>query len=364
MGFVRLLLATLVLTSHIRVTSGWTGVLAVECFFAISGFYVQMILREQYAGQPGWWRKFFESRFLRIFVPYWTVLLAILVLSWPHFIAGQPNVPLFPLLFSHQRDNTALYSLFSNVFILGSEQIKLMRTVDGCDSMLWEHMVIPPVWSVGIELMFYLLAPLLLTCSSGLLALLTLLTVVSKFAMYYGLSEAIFRTLPCADAVLNNFFPVELGIFTAGALGYRLYIRYLAPSAWWKQDRAYALLLAAVVVLTAGMCRGLTGSPEVQMASYQLYLIALTLLVPLLFAASRSRRLDRALGDLSYPFYLSHFYLLGLVEQYHLHKYATFALTWLITVGCSWIIVRYVEQPLSHYRHAHFRRVAGDSGLV
>ena len=86
MGFLRLLLALSVLLTHD--TQGAfkliDGDAAVQCFFAISGFYMALVLGERYGDVRG----FYFNRALRLFPTYWAVVLLTIVLA---AIARQPN---------------------------------------------------------------------------------------------------------------------------------------------------------------------------------------------------------------------------------------------------------------------------------
>src|ERR1700751_2909819 len=79
MGALRLILALSVVASHADVPSIlrlWGGPSAVQIFFVISGFYMQLILRKEYRGDAvGFWM----SRGARIY-PAYAIVAAITVL--------------------------------------------------------------------------------------------------------------------------------------------------------------------------------------------------------------------------------------------------------------------------------------------
>ena len=56
------------------------GVVAVQAFYIISGFYMALILNTKYVG-AGAYRVFIGNRFLRIYPVYWVVLILTVVLS-------------------------------------------------------------------------------------------------------------------------------------------------------------------------------------------------------------------------------------------------------------------------------------------
>src|SRR5579862_2563412 len=78
MGLMRLLLAVAVLLFHCPVGVVVRYIhpaLAVECFYSISGFLIQMAIRANYQGSAGWQRRFYISRVLRIYPLYLLFLL-------------------------------------------------------------------------------------------------------------------------------------------------------------------------------------------------------------------------------------------------------------------------------------------------
>ncbi|MEY9528848.1 peptidoglycan/LPS O-acetylase OafA/YrhL [Bradyrhizobium japonicum] len=82
MGLLRLLLALAVVGDHVLPPFPWlrltTGVMAVEVFFVVSGFYMQMVLSQRYASAGA----FYLSRAFRIFPTYWLVA-ALAFALWP-----------------------------------------------------------------------------------------------------------------------------------------------------------------------------------------------------------------------------------------------------------------------------------------
>ena len=82
-----------------------------------------------------------------------------------------------------------------------------------------------------------------------------------------------------------------------------------------------------------------------------LYLIVAAAM-PLLFAASKSSRVDRFIGDLSYPIYASHFMIMAWVENLQISVEAT--RHWLVfgvVMIISILLVILVEWPLQSVRN-------------
>lgn len=81
MGTLRLLLALAVVLFHsgpfVFTGSDWVGgIVAVEGFFVVSGFYMALVLHQRYGGRL---RDFYANRLLRLFPLYWAALALYLV---------------------------------------------------------------------------------------------------------------------------------------------------------------------------------------------------------------------------------------------------------------------------------------------
>src|SRR5258707_7705774 len=91
MGVIRLLLALSVVEFHSTRAFGnpgiWpvdlpNGIVAVQAFYVISGFYMALVLSTKYAGEP--WR-FYRARALRLLPIYWLVLIpTVAFYGWPY----------------------------------------------------------------------------------------------------------------------------------------------------------------------------------------------------------------------------------------------------------------------------------------
>jgi peptidoglycan/LPS O-acetylase OafA/YrhL len=298
-GFIRLLLAVAVLNSHFTVlplplVHGHEAVLG---FFAISGFYMALILDTSYATP----RQFYLSRFLTLY-PVYVFALALsvgLLMSFDiHPMTSRAEVTMLmadPVSF--------LIMVWTSLGIVGQELLFcLSPSPDGglhfaaaARDSIWRNAPLIQGWSLSLEILFYALAPRLVRLRSR-----TLLAVV-------GASLALKLAVPLAgnDNALffKRFFPTECWLFVAGILAYRLHrILPRTPS------RLDALALAALVAVI--LAAGLTPEPA------KPYLMPCAVLgtMPFIFRGFGRFRLDRFVGKLSYPFYLIHFSIIAFFE--------------------------------------------------
>jgi peptidoglycan/LPS O-acetylase OafA/YrhL len=284
MGTLRFILASLVLVSHLQISIAGLnpGVVAVVMFYLLAGQVVCTLLwkwRER--GDRVW--AFYTDRFWRI-APQYVFALAVAASLWllgaqSTFLAASPAV-------GDWAANLAVVPLSYYMFT-------------GQDSFT----LIPPSWSLGVELQFYLLAPLLMSTRRWLwivtvssLALFSLAQTQWLDTDWFG-----YRLLP---GVLFIFL---LGPVLAGP-GRR---PQPALPLWFAAFLWVALAIYAGWLYESG--RHAPWDREVAVG----LLIGLPLLA-LLLRMRRSEtlawRVDRALGGLSYGVFLFHFPALWMFE--------------------------------------------------
>ena len=105
MGLLRIILALLVVGSHLGAFGGAT--FAVKAFFIISGFYMALVIDKRYYALPI--SNFYASRLMRLLPTYWVVgllTLAAEILLAPH---GEKLHPMAsPLAYGSGLDPTTL----------------------------------------------------------------------------------------------------------------------------------------------------------------------------------------------------------------------------------------------------------------
>jgi peptidoglycan/LPS O-acetylase OafA/YrhL len=183
-----------------------------------------------------------------------------------------------------------IYKPASELILLGKNSSQIL---DGTDpSVLWlgKSVWIAQFWSVGSEMWFYLLAPFIIGCSWIALA--------SMWAGFYSLGHIWTAT----SGNGTYFFTPYLAIFfVAGVLSYRVYKKFSVPRLLTGLPYyAKALLIGSPLIWAAAI-----PAAGKSINSFLLYSIAF-ITIPILFSLTSSNHLDRQIGDLSYPLYVSH----------------------------------------------------------
>ncbi|MFH1913811.1 MAG: acyltransferase family protein [Pseudomonadota bacterium] len=302
MGLIRLLLAIAVLNSHFTV-SGLPmvrGHEAVLAFFAISGFYMALILDTRYASA----RRFYLSRFLALYPAYALALAVSVGLLMSFDIHPMTSRAELSALLS---DPAAfLVMAWTSLGIVGQELLFCLspapegglQFIPAARDSIWRSAPLIQSWSLSLEIMFYALAPLLVRLRSRTLVGLACASLALRLAVPLAGPENVL--------FFKRFFPMELWIFAGGILAYRLHKRLPAmPGAGSMADYAAFAALTAAVLLA-----GWTPEP----AKPFLMPAAVMATMPFVFRSFGRLRFDRFIGKLSYPFYLFHYSVVAVFE--------------------------------------------------
>jgi peptidoglycan/LPS O-acetylase OafA/YrhL len=301
MGCIRLLLALTVVVAHCGdgtlfglPFSGVHGFAAVECFFIISGFYMSLVINDKYGADV---RRFYGARFIRLAPIYLMTFLLFLLLQGLSFVAGKP----MGAFAAFERFDFAwweyLWAVVANLFVVGSDAITLYGTVSGSPAN--GLLVIGVVWTLGIEIAFYALAPFILRRGISTLAMI--------FIAFSALRWAVWSLNDFQWSSWNYFFaPAAMPFFVAGALAHRIY--QLRP---WCTSRTSQVALWLTVSLV--ICFEAELLP---VADKTLLYILITLAVPAVFALTKNWRWERQIGELSYPVYLVHGGILSIYSPF------------------------------------------------
>lgn len=366
MGMLRLLLALSVLLAHAGGIAGYTmlgGPLAVQCFFIISGFYMGLVLNERYA-VPALDRAFYLNRALRIFGLYYAFLalhlavfaaLAALGYATPLDVWFSPQLPF---------GQKVLLALL-NLSVVGQDAVLWLRVgphglawtahFDGSDPGAGFHyMLIPAAWSLSLELVFYAIAPLIARRSAVVVAALIAASLTVR-ALAAGAGWAF-------DPFDARFFPFELALFLAGVLAYKAYAAF--PGLW-THTRWRALLPALPLAILAWPWLARGWPADTFFTPPRVALLMLTACsLPALHTLTRNWHRDRMVGELSYPVYLGHLLIVGLIAGSPLFARAPALLPLVAAIlacGLAAVVVRTIDLPIERFRRALAARAGAAS---
>jgi peptidoglycan/LPS O-acetylase OafA/YrhL len=367
MGLLRFYLALCVVGMHSTSVLPWTmhdGMQAVQIFYIISGFYMAMVLS---AGRYSRVRLFYWSRFLRIFPVTWVVLAGVIASSCAAGLLTGHWMALAPYVSNPFAVNGALgvcLAAVSNVALFGQDWVMFLThphgSALGITSNFWldahplfRLLLIPQAWSVGVELTFYLLVPFINRLRTVTIAAIASVSLIARLAAYAYLGLA-------HDPWTYRFFPFELCSFLLGILAFRMYAATrgaIATPAMAATFKGFAITSVVALALFHGAARlavHLSGHADYTTSTLATYLLW-PFLVAGLFVLTRSNALDRTLGELSFPIYLVHYFVVTLARP--ALQLASIAPLWLGPVSAAASIVlavllfKWCIAPIDRARH-------------
>jgi peptidoglycan/LPS O-acetylase OafA/YrhL len=230
---------------------------------------------------------------------------------------------------------------------------------------LWRYLLLPQCWSVGIELCFYLIAPfVILRLSTKQVLVMIAASLAARVCAYqqFGLAH---------DPWTYRFFPFEITLFAFGILAGRLYLgrmRFERVSDFSARAEkksgsvfygSYAALLLIAMVLHSSTIAYLQRALAAEVPNGAEFALILSyafwiLLIPALFALTRGSRLDRAIGELSYPVYLVHYtvimVVLFAVARIGIRAGLVGEVSAVISILVSIGLMRFIIEPFEHWR--------------
>lgn len=358
MGILRLLLALSVVVAHSGPIFGFYfvgGEIAVKTFFIISGFYMSLILNEKYIGKNNSYRLFISNRFLRLYPIYWAILISTVLLCVIIGFSGENHN--FPVIGEYLKVRNSFLSLcllsISNLFIFGQDTVMFLGIDPSNGSLfftsnfantnpqLFRFLFVPQAWTLGLELMFYLIAPFLLRKNLNFILAIIFTSLLLRLYLHFqfGLKH---------DPWTYRFFPSELMFFLLGYIAYRLYARC-------KHVKTNLVLN---VILFIYLCLFSINYSRIPTLGYPeilkeiLYYSSVIVLLPLVFQFFKKSKIDMQIGELSYPVYISHIFVIILFQALGFETGKTGLFVAIVTITISILLNRYIAHPIEKIRQS------------
>lgn len=309
MGTLRTLFALAVVFGH-----SWpSGIVfvggrnAVQLFYVISGFLISYVLVEKKAYSK--LRDFYTNRYLRLYPIYFCVALltlgAMLLLDT---VSPQPSSSSFWRVYENAPASADLLLTLSNLFLFGQDWVMFSGVENDTlvfagnflqsEVVLYQGLIVPQAWTLGVELTFYLIAPWVLPKRK----LIYLLLILSIGLRIYLINAG----LGLKDPWTYRFFPTELALFLLGALSHQVLLPFYQKVLARRLDMASNAATWLLIVFSISFF--LIPGKEVWKTFF--LFAAFILLVPLAFLFQNRYRMDNWIGNLSYPVYIGHMFII------------------------------------------------------
>jgi peptidoglycan/LPS O-acetylase OafA/YrhL len=263
---------------------------------------MQLVLNTRYTKEKmgsSWIYQFYKARYLRLFPIYLggslIVICAVLlrpsmdplpVWIYLYTIPNSLGNLLFKVFFC-LTNLTMFFQELTMFFSTYNDQIYWSGYLNS-EVPLWRGLLIPQAWTLGIELSFYLIAPYLLNLRTRWLIAGLIFGLAAKLIIVVALD--------LHEPWTYRFFPFELGYFLLGAVTFR-YRRFLEIPVPRKVAIYCVYPLAIAFAAFSFPIHRVT----------LLYPLILAFMLPFMFQVTSNIRIDRLIGELSYPFYIFHY---------------------------------------------------------
>lgn len=360
MGFIRLLLALSVVIAHSEEFMSLKmigGAYAVELFFIISGFYMAMILSNKYQGE-GSYLIFLKNRALKIYPMYFVSILIVMAISFGSYVF-LGSLGRFEA-YEHYSSSLSLGSLsfliLSNVLIFGQDAVMFLGVDVNNGSLFFTPNYIEtspplhifllnsPAWSISVELMFYLIAPFLVNRKLSVVLIIAFLSFSLKYTlMLIGYDE---------DPWSYRFFPSELHLFLLGVISYK--VRNIYSTTFINKYASHIGYASCVTII------GYVAFYQYVGGYFGGFVLFFSMAIPFIFEVNKDSKLDRYVGELSYPVYILHMPILMIVskasEIINIPSLVS-EITMVLSVFLSSFFIRFLMIPLDQYRQKQVQKL-------
>lgn len=362
MGKIRTLLALSVVMYHCGSIFGVTlvgGDVAVQAFFIISGFYMSMVLNEKYIGANSSYKLFLSNRLLRLYPIYWAVLIltvlgGLLLALKSHTMHIEKFDGYFAL---HGYLPSILFMVMIQIIIFGQDLVYSLginptnghlfftTLAENSRPPLANLLMVGPAWTLGVELLFYVVAPFILRRKPVIIILLIILSLFLRIYLYNNFGSKVYEWM-------FKFFPTSLFFFLLGYLSYRLFLKIKNISFDIKLG-----YLVTIVILTETVLYPCIHNDRISYFPFgfsdTIYYTSILLAIPFLFLFFKSNKFDNKIGELSYPIYICHklvFYTLKSVNFLSGRFFGLYVLV--CTIIFAIILTELVSLPVEKYRQS------------
>jgi peptidoglycan/LPS O-acetylase OafA/YrhL len=304
------------------------GNIAVMVFFVLSGYIIAEALGSFYAGRVG---AFLLNRALRIVPPYLTALLVSVLVHYWLYSAGRLSLIDYATL---------------PVGMLSRQNI-----LHNAVAIAWVYPLtyfepIPPylfvryLWAVRVEVHFYIAAAVIYSWQRRSILPLAFLFFAAWWAVAFMTGRG------------NIYYFMFAPHFLLGVSLRYLYRGY--PAARFAVTVSFILALIHYANYVGRNAEALIAAPTVL---YALFVVGVFVLANVRVGAA-ARRIDRWLGDLSYPVYLNHYVVtIAVMSLVRARNVWVFLMCIPLSLAASWLVAQLTE-PLTRGMRTRIRGVA------
>ena len=343
MGIIRFLLAFLVVFTHFPINGTYflNATFAVQTFYIFSGFYITLILKNNYYNS---YKEFILSRYLRLFPIYFACVIITFVANKGNTIYGTNIVkdelnfiPSILLIFTNL---TMLMQDWVMFLGINNETLTFVTNFENSyPKPLYKYLYIPQGWTLGLELTFYLMAPFLLKNIDikKIIIVICISLIFRVLLVYNGFSF---------DPWNYRFFPNEICFFLFGSISYLIFLK---KKTFNKTISFFFLFLTIFILIFYEKIKFYTGD-----YIFIFFYLFIVFSIPSIFNLTKDNALDKFFGNLSYPIYCCHFISIGFCIAFlkieRNHSYISGLLVFISVLVLSIFLNKFLQVPVDKFR--------------
>jgi len=327
------------------------GDIAVQLFFIISGFYMALILNTKYKSHTN---AFYKNRFLRLYPIYLSVLLVILISGFFSLNVLKQPLNNWNSIIVNLKSGTislegAVFLLFSNLTMLFQDVVMFLRIENGnfvpgrfgiSDPPIYTMLYMPQAWSISIEIAFYAIAPFIIKRKKTIFFVFLISFLFRLILHILGYSF---------DPFSYRFFPSEISVFLLGAISWHIFSESQVELL--KKYTVHLQILLFVVFIFWPFIFSFN-----DLGRY-LFFAVFAILVPYFHNHYKNSTIDRAIGDLSYPFYLTHIFCFQISSLICTKLFKDLLTTQIIILALSTVLTTAISYLLINYVQDYFEKI-------
>jgi peptidoglycan/LPS O-acetylase OafA/YrhL len=209
------------------------------------------------------------------------------------------------------------------------------------------YIYIGQAWSLGIELIFYAMAPFVVMSRTRVIALF----ITCLLIRFYFVEHAdLFPNAPWR----SRFFASNMTFFFLGTMSYLIYTRAVSFEHAKAIGRMVAILGMCFLIGSVYFAGGMflfDGSEDYDQIRLWIFYLLFTAGMPFLFILTKDIKWDSYIGEISYPLYLVHGFIIGSLNYLRFGPSVKLALIIAATLAVSTALFVFVDRPMDRFRH-------------
>lgn len=207
------------------------------------------------------------------------------------------------------------------------------------------YLLVQQAWTLQLELLFYLLAPLFVNVSNRIFLLFFAIYLIGTFGLLFP-----FHVI--SNTTITYLFLKDLLFFLLGMTSYRFLYKRMYASAI-KPQVTITILLAFLFYIFFYNVIPFKYPLLFFSITDILYFAIFVCALPFIFFLTSYSIVDGLIGELSYPVYITHFFIIKFLSNISLFKHAPTLRTVIIiffTLGISFLAVKLIDKPIDIFR--------------